>query len=562
MKEVRSVDAVSPPSTFRLIRENVAQFFLLLGVLIIALALADVASERWPQSGIYIYGALILALATSFIATFFFSSKVIGKAALGRMAEKYLPVAVDMVKGTQVNTNRPLDPSINAMLGLFTIILGSQFIQAFFNMRYRIIALTINALAVCVIGFVVTFSEFFRFWNVQFGGFQADGLNYWDWLRFGISWVLDNGLANFDQIFGVSVSDTHPTNLMTKSLVWGFNVMLEVIVIASVIRAFQGLRDEGQFVEGLNKVVPEIQDASTNLLAETLTPYVGAPESPDQGSNTVPDTELPKIDDQPRDATLPELKTTLKRLLGQYKYEEAVLCFQRIVELSGSEGLEWHEWFGIAKAYGQLGKHADEAVAYDKAVAADPDPLMGAVVLGMKGRELASRHRCEEAIAAINSSFERDEENMRNGIAAVGGVKFMQAGLMGVKAKCLVRLGRYKEADEVLNQAVKVDAQVGWDFYEIKCEALLGLGKCKRAVKCYDGALKQRPDLSSSWANKARALMCLRRYKDALAAGERAVSLDPKSAEAWTVVQSALEKLGREDEALIAAQHVEQNSAN
>lgn len=93
--------------------------------------------------------------------------------------------------------------------------------------------------ALNVVVFVFDFSEFARYWAIQFGGFAAHSRDYWYWLRYGFSWLLDNGLANFGQIFGWNISDIHPITPVTRLLVWGYNISLEVLVVAVAISAIR-----------------------------------------------------------------------------------------------------------------------------------------------------------------------------------------------------------------------------------------------------------------------------------------------------------------------------------
>jgi hypothetical protein len=85
--------------------------------------------------------------------------------------------------------------------------------------------------------FMFISGQFLRHWSLQFGGFAPQGGDYLAWTLYAVSWLLDNGLGNFGQIFGWDISIIHPINDTTKSLVWIYNVALEFLAIATVVRA-------------------------------------------------------------------------------------------------------------------------------------------------------------------------------------------------------------------------------------------------------------------------------------------------------------------------------------
>jgi hypothetical protein len=88
----------------------------------------------------------------------------------------------------------------------------------------------------CLFYIVLAFGPFCYYWNVRFGGFAGHAQNYWGWTRFGISWVLDNGLANMGQIFGWNISDIQTVGFGARVITWSYNIALDFIVIASFFR--------------------------------------------------------------------------------------------------------------------------------------------------------------------------------------------------------------------------------------------------------------------------------------------------------------------------------------
>ncbi|HEY7021168.1 MAG TPA: hypothetical protein VH349_08625 [Ktedonobacterales bacterium] len=76
-----------------------------------------------------------------------------------------------------------------------------------------------------------------------FGGFSASRLGYWDWLRYSISWVLDNGLFNTAQIFDWQVSDIHATAIWARVLALIFNITLEILAFGALFTYIRVYRD-------------------------------------------------------------------------------------------------------------------------------------------------------------------------------------------------------------------------------------------------------------------------------------------------------------------------------
>ncbi|HEV2239334.1 MAG TPA: hypothetical protein VGR57_21945 [Ktedonobacterales bacterium] len=88
----------------------------------------------------------------------------------------------------------------------------------------------------CLIYIALAFGPFCLYWNVRFGGFAGHAENYWGWTRFGLSWILDNGLANMGQIFGWNISDIQAIGFGARAITWCYNIALDFIVVASFFR--------------------------------------------------------------------------------------------------------------------------------------------------------------------------------------------------------------------------------------------------------------------------------------------------------------------------------------
>ena len=176
------------------------------------------ANTAWPGSLLFIYGFVAISCALVFAGIIFTAGNISRDRAKG--------------KRLMLDPERDIAKEVEDFgRGLSSILGSGIFITSF-------LAMTVGAFG----WFIVSYSEFLRYWYLQYGGFVAHSDGYLYWLSYGVSWLLDNGLANFGQIYGLNISDVQATNLTTQTLVWIYNVILEVFAVAAVLRGVQGLR--------------------------------------------------------------------------------------------------------------------------------------------------------------------------------------------------------------------------------------------------------------------------------------------------------------------------------
>jgi hypothetical protein len=84
--------------------------------------------------------------------------------------------------------------------------------------------------------FLIGFSGFCRHWYLAFGGYRATTIDYWQWLRFGLSWVLETFTFNLSQIYGWTITNIQATTFLTRLWLVVFNVALEAMVVGGVVR--------------------------------------------------------------------------------------------------------------------------------------------------------------------------------------------------------------------------------------------------------------------------------------------------------------------------------------
>lgn len=88
----------------------------------------------------------------------------------------------------------------------------------------------------CLSYAVLGFGQLCRYWNLHFGGFVGHDATYWQWAPYGVSWVLDNGLANLGQIFGWNITDIQPVSFAARTITWIYNVGLDLFAVAVFLR--------------------------------------------------------------------------------------------------------------------------------------------------------------------------------------------------------------------------------------------------------------------------------------------------------------------------------------
>jgi tetratricopeptide (TPR) repeat protein len=112
------------------------------------------------------------------------------------------------------------------------------------------------------------------------------------------------------------------------------------------------------------------------------------------------------------------------------------------------------------------------------------------------------------------------------------------------KGMVLAYQGKYDDAIQAFDQAIKVDPQYSEAWYD-KGYVLAYQGKYDDAIQAYDQAIKVNPQYSEAWNNKGYALISLGRNEEGLQACNKALEIDPNNAMARANKAWALNNLGR-----------------
>lgn len=209
---------------------------------------------------------------------------------------------------------------------------------------------------------------------------------------------------------------------------------------------------------------------------------------------TLPEEEALPTTPQPGESVV-ELLAQGKALVAQDRFAEAIPFFERVTQ---RDPLRFDAWANLGLAYNETGRHGDDLIAYNRALALDDTQ---AWVWHNKGNALA------------------DDV-----------------------------LQLYEEALEAYDRAVALDSTLS-NAWAGKGVALLALKRYEEALAAVDQAVALDPTLLAAWPCKGQTLLALKRYEEAVAAFDRAIALDPKEAPVWIFKAEALRELGRTAEA-------------
>ncbi|MCB7128227.1 MAG: tetratricopeptide repeat protein [Candidatus Brocadiales bacterium] len=109
--------------------------------------------------------------------------------------------------------------------------------------------------------------------------------------------------------------------------------------------------------------------------------------------------------------------------------------------------------------------------------------------------------------------------------------------------------GDYKKAISCYDKALRIDKNNAEAWHNRGC-SLAELGRHEDAIKSYDKALEVDPNMSEAWYNKGRSLAKLGRHEDAIKSSDKALKIDKNDAKAWYNRGYSLAKLDRHEEAI------------
>lgn len=103
-------------------------------------------------------------------------------------------------------------------------------------------ALVVALQVVRVLAFVIVYGELSRHLYMLFGGYNAHGIGFWHWLRYGVTQSLDTALDGVISAYGWHVSDIDATAVWSRTLLLLFNVCFLVWVLAVALTMSRSYR--------------------------------------------------------------------------------------------------------------------------------------------------------------------------------------------------------------------------------------------------------------------------------------------------------------------------------
>ena len=228
-----------------------------------------------------------------------------------------------------------------------------------------------------------------------------------------------------------------------------------------------------------------------------------------------------------------EAKTWLKKgneLLDETKYEEAILCYEKVFEKDPKN--KW-AWINKGFALAELTRQEEAILCFEKATEMYPT---SAQVWYSKGEALASLNRFEEAIASFDRAIE---------------IKPKFSDAWNYKGMALAEIRRYEGAIDAYDKAIVLSPKFAWAWSN-KGLALAYQGKYDETMTAFDKAIKLDPKETVTWNLKGVALINMERYDEAIQAFNKSIELDPKNCYAWANKGYSLDQQGKYDEAIKA----------
>ena len=253
----------------------------------------------------------------------------------------------------------------------------------------------------------------------------------------------------------------------------------------------------------------------------------------------------------------------LASLLNQQgRFDEALVCFDRILSAQPHDAAVWNEHGGILATSGRidralvsfqraaaldpdlaepacnvaqslcfLGRHSEALPWLDRALARRPvlplAHLLKVDVLQSTGRHFEAAKACRQALALGPES----------------------ANLQNALGSSLAALGQHPEALTAFDRALSLEPG-HIDALNNRGNSLAALGRWDEALAAFAQALALKSDFPEALNNRGLVLAALDRYPEALESFEQALSYRPEYADALNSRGASLDALGRPEEAL------------
>ena len=210
------------------------------------------------------------------------------------------------------------------------------------------------------------------------------------------------------------------------------------------------------------------------------------------------------------------------------KHEEAIECFDKSLQLNPNE---LKPWFSKGVSLGILGEDEKAIPCFDRALEINPNY---ALAWSEKGFSLRNLGRNEEAIECYNRALEINPN---------------YAKVWNDKGAILADLAKHEEAIECFDKSLQLNPNEAMPWRS-KAQSLCHLSKYKEAIQCYDKALEINPTDTLVLINKGVTLNYLSKYKEAIQCYDKALEINPADAITYYNKGTSLEDLGKHEEAI------------
>ena len=210
------------------------------------------------------------------------------------------------------------------------------------------------------------------------------------------------------------------------------------------------------------------------------------------------------------------------------KHQEAIECFDRVIEIN-PENIE--AWYNKGLILKNLGEHQEAIECFDRVIEKNPEDEGAWGNKGLLLHELGELNEeiiCYDNILRINP---KDTAAWLN------------------KGAALADLGEYQDAVVCFNKVLEIDP---WSEEALlnKGITLGNLGEFQNAIECFDKILKINPNSIDAWFNKGITLHKLMKYQEASTCYTKMLKINPKDTRAWINKGVLLSDLGEYQKAI------------
>jgi len=203
------------------------------------------------------------------------------------------------------------------------------------------------------------------------------------------------------------------------------------------------------------------------------------------------------------------------------KYKEAIVCFNKVLEIDPRDAETWNN---KGDALGTLGKYKEAIECYDTALKLNPK---FARAWSNKGYALGKVDKYQEAIACYNKALE---------------ISPIDLNVWRNKGYYLGRVGEHQEAIACFDKVLELNRTDATTWY-FKGLALGKVDKYQEAIVCFDEALAINPRFADAWHIKG-ILLGVDAPQEAIVCFDKALEIDPRHISAWYNKAEAEDRLG------------------